>query len=465
MGVRAPKTEELAIINKSFAKRELKAEEVYVLDNISAANNKTMTSYFSFLGDDMIQAFHANVNARAENSKAPIIGYMFGHKHAEIPSGTLFKSELSEVPIEGSDQKALHFKPSVFMLKNLNVAGLNTDDYVKAYEGGLTEDVSVSFIAGSGICDLCGRDIRNWDCEHIPGRFYNTATEGETPVMKLATYTLHQGFFKELNLAELSGVYRGALRGARIEDGSSLSVKDAGKDGGFMQVGKDGVAKPTGKEVLSRNIKDFMPTDVLRFNYAGDGMIELVGRISEDEKKKADDSQAVALAAQVKDLLAEVSREQEKNKTVQAAFTAMEKELGDLKEAHKATTRVLALSEVDKVDLQTKLAEAKVQITDLEVKNTANEKLAQEYVAALKAECEKLAVGINGMAHNPEIFGKELGALSVEEMKTKKDVLQKQFAQMFPTGRKSEAPGNVFKVDDGKEARPVADRPELYKIK
>ena len=464
MGVRAPNAEELGLINKSFAKKELKVEDVYVLDNISAANNKTTTSYFSHLGDDMIQAFNANVNARAENPKAPLIGFMFGHNHASIPSGTLFKSELSEVPVEGSEEKALHFRPSVFMLKNLNVAGLNTDDYVKAYEGGLTEDVSVSFMASSYICDLCGKDMRDWACPHIPGRFHNTAPEGETPIMKQCTYTVHQGYFKDLNLAETSAVYRGALRGARIEDGSSLSEKDAGKDGGFMQVDKDGVARPTGKAVQSRNIKDFMPTDVLRFNYTGDGVIELVGRISEEEKKKAEDSQAVALAAQVKDLLAEVGREQEKTKTVQAAFTAMEKELGDLKEAHKATTKVLSLSEVDKVELQTKLDEAMKKITDLEAKNSANEKLAQEYVASLKAECDKLAIGINGMAHNPEIFQKELSALTVEELKLKKDVLQKQFVQMFPTGQKSEPQGQVFKANTGKEERPAGDVAALYKI-
>jgi hypothetical protein len=254
--------------------------------------------------------------------------------------------------------------------------------------------------------------------------------------------------------------------GARIEDGSSLSVKDAtGKDPGFFQVDKDKSAKPTGKTMLSRNIKDFMSTDILRFNYAGDGMIELVGRVENEEKKKAEDSQAVALADQVKGLLAELGREQEKTKTVQATLATTEKELGELKETHKATTKVLSLSEVDKVELQTKLADAEKKIQELEVKNSANEKLAQEFVASLRAECDKLAVGINGMAHNPELFQKELSALSVDELKQKKDVLQKQFTQMFPTGRKSEASGNVFQANKGTEERPAGDRPELYKIK
>ena len=94
-GVRQPTLDELAIINQNFAKRELKEEEIYVFD-VDAAASHTLTAYFSRLGKDMIEAFHANVQARQSNPKAFSVGYLFGHNDEMIPSGTLFKSELEE---------------------------------------------------------------------------------------------------------------------------------------------------------------------------------------------------------------------------------------------------------------------------------------------------------------------------------------------------------------------------------
>ena len=51
-GIRPPTAEELALINQHYAKKELKAEDIYVFD-LKAANNRTVTAYFSKLGDDM----------------------------------------------------------------------------------------------------------------------------------------------------------------------------------------------------------------------------------------------------------------------------------------------------------------------------------------------------------------------------------------------------------------------------
>src|SRR4030042_6318009 len=93
-GVRPPSIEELAIINTHYAKKELKTEDIYVFD-LKAANNRTVTAYFSKLGDDMIEAFQENVMRRHSDQSAPIVGYLFGHNKEVIPSGTVFNSKLS----------------------------------------------------------------------------------------------------------------------------------------------------------------------------------------------------------------------------------------------------------------------------------------------------------------------------------------------------------------------------------
>ena len=285
--VRIPTIEELEIINKYFAKKELTAEEIYVFD-VKAAETDKLTQHWSYLGKDMIEGFHADIQRRHENSETEIVGYLFGHDKTKIPSGTLFQSVVSSMG--DGENPPVAFKPSVYMLKNLNVSGLNTDDYIRAVEAGHTEAVSVGFQAGSFICNLCNQDIRTMTCIHIPGRFYNMAAEGESPVVKRCTYTVHQGFVKERNLVELSGVYAGAMPGARIQSEFTVPENAQVKDGKVID--------EKGSVLMSDNIKDFSQNDILRFNYDFDGSIERVGSVESEEESTRDLSGTVeALAA------------------------------------------------------------------------------------------------------------------------------------------------------------------------
>jgi len=64
-----------------------------------------------------------------------------------------------------------------FMQKDLDVNGINTDDFMKAYKGGTIEDVSIGFAAKSWICSICENDIRSDECKHWPGLSYNDKDE------------------------------------------------------------------------------------------------------------------------------------------------------------------------------------------------------------------------------------------------------------------------------------------------
>ncbi len=459
--IRQPTPEELGIINKHFAKVELKAENLYAFD-IDGADDFTLTAFFSYLGTDMIEAFHQDVMARHISQEAELIGFLFGHDTSKIPSGTLFQSELVQV-VDG-EAKLTSFRPSVYMAKDLKTAEISTDDYVKAYESGHTEAVSVGFQAGSFICGICGNDMRSFNCPHIPGRWYNIAPEGETPINKLCTYTVHQGSIKKRNLIELSGVYAGAMPGKRVKgefslpENSNLEVKE-----GKIMDGQGGVFGST-------SLKDFKETDILRFNFQFDGSIEKVGETdmsSEEvksilEKLKKFEEEKLALETSLSDLQVDFD---EMKVNLDETLVILEKEKAD----HKITVNNLAQSEVDKVNLQTakdnlqkSLDKANEKIKKLEADLQTKAVVADSYVRDLKAQCSKLSIQINGMNHNPAIFDKEIDALSVEDLKLKIDGLEKQLAQSIPTGKQTETRTMVVKerLNEGSN-----DNPALHKFK
>jgi regulator of replication initiation timing len=456
-GIRQAIPEEMAIINERFAKKELKIEDVYVFD-VFACDDNILTAYFSRLGTDMIEAFQRDVHKRDTDPNSPIVGYLFGHNDQMIPSGTLFKSELvKEINAEGKTINK--FKPTVFMPKNLNVGGINTDDYIKAYESGTTEDCSVGFIAASYICDLCGFDIRDfWHCEHTPGRFFNMAPEGEPIVMKQCTYTVHPGLFNQHNLMELSGVYRGAMWGARIEP-SNLSI-----------VKKDEFVKKDEKDriLVSTNIKDFKPNDILRFNCAFDGSIELVGSLEngkDSEKYQVMENELKRITKERDELnlkieglsgtLLDLSEENKNLKTENAK----------LKDDIKELTRVFALSESDKVGLQEKLDEANREIERLGIELKHRVEEVDQYIADLRGRCKKLSIQINGQSFNEGFFDKEVLSLSVDELRQKISILEEQLAQMIKVGRLTVVTDKVHQGNLANNAPNAPQNSKLFKIK
>ena len=400
-GIRKVTQEELGLINKHYSKRELTEDEIFIFETL-AASDDALTAYFSRLGSDMIENFNRDTVKRHSDPKAEAVGFLFGHSDQTLPSGTLFNSKLVVEKIDGKEVRK--FKPTVYMPKGLNVAGVNTDDFVKAYEMGTAGALSISFMAGSYICDLCQNDIRSFECSHVPGRFYNMAPEGETPAMKQATYVIHPGIVQDRNLLELSAVYYPALPGARIESGDFV-------------IGKDRVAKIIDKDdraICSANIKDFQPGDILRFNYAFSGSIEKVG--SEFPKEKPND---------------------------------------DLKRLAKN----LSLSEKDKVELNLKIEKVTKKNMDLEAENKSLKTTVDGYVLDLRNECRRLSVAVFGMAFDSVLFDAEIKGLTIQELRAKVEKLKELRAQMIPVGRKTKETARTLK----EESKP--ENPDLFKFK
>jgi len=197
--VREPNESELNYINKYLSKKELQAEDIYMLD-ATVANDFMITQYSYFLGATSLHNFVNDLNDM-ENPQKFLINHSAG-----IPMGTWLGGSLGKV-LEGYVVEA-----PVYMLKGLDSGGQTTDDIIKAFEAGHLTDVSVSWEDGDPMCDMCDLDIRDPECPHIPGVEY----EG-----KMSTCTIENAHLA----GEISGVWKGALPGAKFKGKMSRGRK------------------------------------------------------------------------------------------------------------------------------------------------------------------------------------------------------------------------------------------------
>jgi len=196
--LRKPNEKELAYINDRIAKKTLTADDVYIFDEVSIANDFMLTSYGYYLGTSSLFNFKNDL----EKNKIPV---QINHK-TDIPLGTWLPGEIRTVtPPEGAKQgKNYELVASLYMPMGLEINGYKTDEIVKAYQTGTLTDVSIAWTDGRPVCDICGKDYLSQECSHMVGMEY----EGVT-----CTVTI-----EDAHLAECSLVWSGALPGAQLDD-------------------------------------------------------------------------------------------------------------------------------------------------------------------------------------------------------------------------------------------------------
>ena len=99
----------------------------------------------------------------------------------------------------------------VYTIPGMNLGTVRTDDFILGVRSGVVKDVSVGFYGGRWTCDICGRDLLNWDCPHIPGLTYQV--EGEDKINRAIVAT---ALIEDAHLAEVSAVFDGATPSATI---------------------------------------------------------------------------------------------------------------------------------------------------------------------------------------------------------------------------------------------------------
>lgn len=126
-----------------------------------------------------------------------------GHDIYKNPYGRSYDAEfLESTEIDNANSVRGHW----YVLRDLSINGVPTNDTIRAIRGGIIKDMSVGFGGNKTWyrCSSCGRDIFDWECPHIPG------LEDEHGRMSFS-------WVVEGRLREVSTVYNGATPGAYID--------------------------------------------------------------------------------------------------------------------------------------------------------------------------------------------------------------------------------------------------------
>lgn len=166
------------------------AKSVYPFD--AEISNSLLDSHFTRMSPKTLKNY-------AEDSQKGV-AFLQGHNWRGSAIGYSLSGEYQEA----SDKKRV-------IAGFYTVLGMNdTDNLVKRIKSGLSRDVSVGFGGGSYTCDICGRDIWDWDCRHIPGVEY-TEKRGDEEYKVISTFTID-----DARLSEVSDVFDGSTPDAMI---------------------------------------------------------------------------------------------------------------------------------------------------------------------------------------------------------------------------------------------------------
>jgi hypothetical protein len=179
--VREPDLDDMKLIN-SFAKRELRADEVYVASMYLA--NDQVDRTFERFPISYLEQFAETIVGRS---------LLIGHDHRSAPEGLFFKAEVTK---EGD---VTHLRPSFYVVKT------RANEHLRAQiDGGVYRYVSIGFHYEDLVCDICGQSIFDRECPHVPGQEYDGA-------VCTATYS------GKAEAVEGSIVYLGAQYGAELK--------------------------------------------------------------------------------------------------------------------------------------------------------------------------------------------------------------------------------------------------------
>lgn len=411
MSLRNATKKELEYINVNFAKKELFEEDIYVLDSI-VGNDYNLSEYFSRIGTSSLRNFVRDLK-NVDDQIVLLInhggGGFFGGD-AGIPLGTWFKGKLSNVS-EGHD-----FNATLYMSKDLEAKGYNTDQLVKAYEVGHLTDVSMSVTGGTPVCDICSNNIRSSDCSHFPGQKY----EGV-----LCTFTIENAHLA----GEISMAWKGALPGSKLNQDEKRKRGNVN----FFYHNREGESH------VVENIKDMPEDAVLCYT-----LTSKVGGMKLDANKSSDPG-AQQLEKEVEKMTFEEIKEKygdilSKNFVEKADHEKVVNENTDLTKQVKTAgkekdtlTETLTKSEADKTDLQQTVNDQAGMV-----------EVAEGHAESLKTEFKSLGASVFGDSWNEDAEMKELEGKSgvdlVSHLERKIGMFknqQKDLKGSIPTGKQS----------------------------
>lgn len=203
-----PTDEQLAKINK-LAKRKLKKEEVFVFPG-KLAGDMIIPERYIQLTKELLDVFAKDANKGVslllDHSWAPdgFFG-MGGRPKAALPYGRTFDSRYEDGEEEG---ETVSLVADHYMVKNVEIDGINTNDLIASIEAGTLFDTSIGFSYGKAICSVCGEDY--YRCNHFKGKEYEIEKEDGTTEIKLCYVKAKPPGFLMENSLVFDGAYPGA---------------------------------------------------------------------------------------------------------------------------------------------------------------------------------------------------------------------------------------------------------------
>lgn len=128
------------------------------------------------------------------------------HRHNELGFGR----SLTGLYTPGENEQTV--TADFYTVKGLQLNGVNTDQLIAGIRTGLVKDVSIGFFGGEFRCSVCGRDLWDWDCSHVPGLSYAISDDHGDPGEPVTAFA----WVRDAHLAEVSAVFDGATPGAAI---------------------------------------------------------------------------------------------------------------------------------------------------------------------------------------------------------------------------------------------------------
>lgn len=236
-----PTRAELREINKRFARKPLSPERVYILPVVMSGTG--IDSYGTH------QHISSLRNYREDVRTTDAIPMLLNHGHGSIePVGRWFAAKMLRVDKEartdngrayldtvGTDGRELrqylgkHYQDTGYRLQETGYLvrgtspnGSATEDLIERIDAGIQRDTSIQFTLNPALavgsyygCDVCGLNLFDSRCEHIPLVRYEDPYEPDSTVMATASI---------VNARQVEGslVWRGAYPHAFIERASRL---------------------------------------------------------------------------------------------------------------------------------------------------------------------------------------------------------------------------------------------------
>lgn len=174
-------------------------------------SNSRLDSYYTRMAENSLRRYAKDATDG--------VSFQDSHKTFVLPIGRSFNGifEAEGNPAEEFPRVIADF----YTVRGLKLGDVSTDDFIKGVKVGIAKDVSIGFKEAEGFqytCSICGLDLFDYDCRHIPGVEYDVSENAqEDPSNNDGNArALCFAWVENAALSEVSAVYDGATPSAMI---------------------------------------------------------------------------------------------------------------------------------------------------------------------------------------------------------------------------------------------------------